>query len=154
MIGSEKVREYFKSINEEDKIVVHSVKTDTVSNAAKELGCEEAQICKTMAFLVGDNPIVVAMAGDAKIDNAKYKSTFHKKAKMVSLDEVEKIIGHIPGGVCPFAVNEGVKVYLDESLKRFDTVFPACGSNHNAIEISPSKMEEIVNCTKWVDVTK
>ena len=153
MIGSEKVREYFKSINEEDKIVVHSVKTDTVSNAAKELGCEEAQICKTMAFLVGDNPIVVAMAGDAKIDNAKYKSTFHKKAKMVSLDEVEKIIGHIPGGVCPFAVNEGVKVYLDESLKAHNILYPSGGDTNWVIKISLEELKNSLDFT-WVDVTK
>ena len=111
MSGSERVREYFKSINQDDKIVIHKDMTDTVSHAALELGCEEAQICKTMAFLVGEEAIVIAMTGDAKIDNAKYKSVFHKKAKMVPIDELERIIFHIPGGVCPFAVNDGVKVY-------------------------------------------
>lgn len=154
MIGSEKVREYFKSINEEDKIVVHSVKTDTVSNAAKELGCEEAQICKTMAFLVGEEAIVIAMTGDAKIDNAKYKSAFHKKAKMVPIDEVERIIGHIPGGVCPFAVNDGVKVYLDESLKRFDIVYAAAGSPETTIGVTIEEFERFSLYDSWVDVCK
>lgn len=154
MNSSEKVREYLKKYNLDDRIVVHKDKTDTAVNAALELGCEVAQICKTMAFLVDDTPIVIAVTGDAKIDNAKYKATFHKKAKMIAFDDVLEVIGHIPGGVCPFGVNDNVKVYLDESLKRFDIVYAACGSPDTTIGVSIEELEKASNYVSWVNVCK
>lgn len=150
----DKVKEYLKKYNMEDKIIEFSESTATVELAAKALNCEEARIAKTLSFKLKNRYILIVTAGDVRIDNSKFRKEFNEKAKMLSHDEVLEIVGHPVGGVCPFAVNDNVEIYLDESLKRFDTVFPACGSNHNAIEISPSKMEEIVNCTKWVDVTK
>lgn len=150
----DKVREYFKAYGIEDKILEFDVSSATVELAAKALNCEEARIAKTLSFHKGDNVILVVAAGDAKIDNKKYKAEFGAKAKMLSFDEVEELIGHKVGGVCPFAVNEGVEVYIDESIKRFDTVFPACGSSNSAIELTPSELEKYSNPVKWVDVCK
>ena len=128
--------------------------SDLVPLAAKALHCEESRIAKTLSFHVGERVILIVAAGDAKIDNAKYKSEFGTKAKMLSFDEAEPLVGHAVGGVCPFAVNEDVEVYLDISLKRFRTVFPACGSSNSAIELSPQELEEYSGCIKWVDVCK
>ncbi len=114
----------------------------TVALAAKALGCEEGRIAKTISFSLDGEPILIVTAGDTKIDNAKYKSRFGKKAKMLSHEEAAQLIGHAVGGVCPFAVNDGVKIYLDESLKRFDTVYPACGSSNSMIELTPAELEE------------
>ena len=124
----EKVKEYFKSLGIEERIQEFEISSATVELAAKALNCEESRIAKTLSFHVGDKVVLVVAAGDVKIDNPKYKAQFGTKAKMLSFDEAEPLIGHAVGGVCPFAVNEGVEIYLDESLKRFDTVFPACGS--------------------------
>ena len=126
----------------------------TVELAAKALNCEGCRIAKTLSFMAGEQPILVVTAGDAKIDNSKYKAEFGKKAKMLTAEEVLSIIGHEIGGVCPFAVGEGVKIYLDESLKRFSTVFPACGSHNSAIELTISELEKYSNYDKWVDVCK
>ena len=150
----EKVREYFKKWNMEDRILEFDVSSATVELAAQALHCEGARIAKTLSFHVGDQAILIVTAGDTKIDNAKYKATFGTKAKMLSFEEVEPLIGHGVGGVCPFGIKEGVKVYLDESMKRFQTVFPACGSSNSAIELTIPEMEQYSGYEKWVDVCK
>ena len=122
--------------------------------AAKAAGCEPERIAKTLSFWVDDQCILIVAAGDAKVDNAKYKATFSKKAKMLSFDEVEDTIGHAVGGVCPFGIKKGVKVYLDESLKRFETVFPAAGSSNSAIELNIPELEKYSNMEGWVDVCR
>ena len=126
----EKVREYFRTRGIEDRILEFDSSSATVALAAQAVGCEENRIAKTLSFHVGDDVVLIVTAGDTKINNSKYKAQFGTKAKMLSFEEVEPLIGHGVGGVCPFAVNEGVVVYLDESLKRFETVFPACGSSN------------------------
>lgn len=150
----ERVREYFRSLGVEHKVQEFTVSSATVELAAQALGCEPARIAKTMSFMLDTGAILVVTAGDVKIDNQKYKQRFSKKAKMLSPDEVDEFIGHSIGGVCPFAVNEGVTVYLDESLKRFTTVFPACGSSNSAIELTIPELEEYSGYTEWVDVCK
>ena len=151
----EKVREYFRSFGMEDKVLEFTVSSATVDLAAQALGCEGCRIAKTLSFMVNGAAILIVTAGDAKIDNAKYKAKFAAKAKMLTFDEVEALIGHGVGGVCPFAINEGVSVYLDESLKRFETVFPACGSSNSAIELTPAQLEQYACAfVEWVDVCK
>lgn len=150
----DKVREYFKSYHMDDQILEFEVSSATVELAAEALHCEEKRIAKTMSFLVSDQPILIVTAGDTKIDNAKYKHFFGTKAKMILGDKVESIIGHSIGGVCPFAINDNVKVYLDESLKRFETVFPAAGSSNSAIELTIPELEKYSNFLQWVDVCK
>ena len=150
----DKVKEYFKHYNMEDKIQEFEVSSATVELAAQALGCEGKRIAKSLSFLVDEKPILIVAAGDAKVDNPKYKATFSCKAKMLSYEQCEELIGHAVGGVCPFAVNEGVTVYLDESLKRFETVFPACGSSNSAIELTLSELEKYSNFESWVDVCK
>lgn len=150
----EKVREYFRQFGMEDRIREFDVSSATVDLAAQALGVEGARIAKSMSFKVGDGAILIIAAGDVKIDNRKYKDEFHVKAKMLAFDEVEPLIGHAVGGVCPFAINDGVEVYLDESLKRFETVFPACGSGNSAIELTIPDMEKYSGYKKWVDVCK
>lgn len=151
----EKVKEYFKGYGIEDKISELPVSSATVELAAKALNTEGCRIAKTLSFSVYNSPILIVTAGDAKIDNKKYKAFFGAKAKMLSFDEVEEKIGHAVGGVCPFAINAGVKVYLDESIKRFPTVFPACGSSNSAIELTPDELEKYSACfVEWIDVCK
>lgn len=150
----ERVREYFKNEEIEDRIIEFDVSSATVPLAAKALNCEEGRIAKTLSFHIGEETVLVVMAGDAKIDNPKYKAFFGTKAKMLSFDEAEPLIGHAVGGVCPFAVNDGIKTYLDVSLKRFQTVFPACGSSNSAIEFTIDELEKYSNNTCWVDVCK
>ena len=151
----EKVKEYFKQFGIEDKIIELSQSSATVELAAIALGCEGQRIAKTLSFLVEEKPILVVAAGDAKIDNKKYRTFFNAKAKMISFEEVEKYIGHNVGGVCPFGINSDVKVYLDESLKRFNTVFPACGSSNSAIELTNDELQKYSsNFVDWVDVCK
>ena len=149
-----KVREYLKKYNMDDRIITVPTTSATVKEAAEALGTEEARIAKTISLKQKDKYIVIVTAGDVKIDNAKYKHTFNEKAHMVSFDEVEEKIGHPVGGVCPFAVNDGVEVYLDESLKRFKTVFPACGATNNAIELTIEELEKTTNPVAWIDVGK
>ena len=149
-----KVREYFRNYNMEDRVLEFDVSSATVELAAEALNCEPCRIAKSLSFNVNDEAILVIAAGDAKIDNAKYKAFFQKKAKMLSPDEVVSKIGHAVGGVCPFGINEGVKVYLDKSLQRFETVFPACGSSNSAIELTISELEKYSNFIIWVDVCK
>ena len=150
----EKVKSYFDKYNMKDRIREFDVSSATVELAAAALNCEPQRIAKTLSFIIGEQAILVVTAGDARIDNAKYKAQFGVKAKMLSLDDTIKLIGHAAGGVCPFAVNEGVVVYLDESLKRFETVFPACGSGNSAIELSIEELEKYSNYRAWVDVCK
>lgn len=150
----EKVREYFSGLGMEDRILEFDVSSATVELAAQALNCEPCRIAKTLSFMAGEQPVLIVAAGDAKVDNAKYKAEFGKKAKMLTPDEVVQLVGHAVGGVCPFAVNDGVTVYLDVSLKRFDTVFPACGSSNSAIELTMEGLEKYSGCTKWVDVCK
>ena len=150
----ERVREYFGKLGIADKIQEFEVSSATVELAAAALGVEGARIAKSLSFMLGESPILIIAAGDAKIDNSKYKHTFGQKAKMLSFDEVEPLIGHAVGGVCPFALNEGVAVYLDQSLKRFETVFPAAGSASSAIELSIPELEKYSLFTSWVDVCK
>ncbi len=150
----EKVKAYFASRNMLDRVQELSESSATVELAAQALGCEPCRIAKTLSFSVDGAPILIVAAGDAKVDNARYKARFGVKAKMLSHDDVEALIGHAVGGVCPFAVNEGVAVYLDESLRRFTTVYPACGSGNSAIEMTLAELEEHSACTAWVDVCK
>lgn len=150
----EKVKRYFSQWNMQDRILEFDVSSATVELAAKAVGCEPERIAKTLSFQVRDEYILIVTAGDTKIDNAKFKAQFMTKAKMISPDEVEKIVGHDVGGVCPFGINDGVKVYLDESLKRFDSVFPACGSSNSAIELTIGELEKYSNYTAWIDVCK
>lgn len=149
----EKVREFFKGYGIEDKILEFDVSSATVPLAALAVGTEEARIAKSLSFLVDDKAIIIVVAGTARINNKLYKQTFHKKAKMLSCEQVTELIGHKVGGVCPFAVKEGVEVYLDESLKAFETVFPACGSSNSAIELTIAELEKYSGFKEWVDVT-
>ncbi len=150
----EKVREYFKTLGAEDRILEFEVSSATVELAAKALGCEPQRIAKTLSFDINGDTVLIVVAGDAKVNNSKFKEAFHTKAKMLGFDEAEERIGHAVGGVCPFAVNDGVKVYLDESLKRFETVFPACGSSNSAVELTIAELEKFSNPISWVDVGK
>ena len=150
----EKVKEYLKKYSMDDKILEFDVSSATVELAAQALGCEGCRIAKSLSFMVGDNAILIVAAGDAKVDNAKFKAKFETKAKMLTPEQTLELIGHAVGGVCPFAINDGVKVYLDESLKRFQTVFPACGSSNSAIELTIDELEQYSNFTEWVDVCK
>lgn len=151
----EKVREYFSHYNMDSRIREFEVSSATVMLAAEALGCEPERIAKTLSFIVNDEPILIVAAGDTKVDNQKFKSEFQTKAKMIDFDSVEELIGHKVGGVCPFGIKEGVKVYLDESLKRFETVFPACGSSNSAIELTIEELQIYSeNLEKWVDITK
>lgn len=150
----EKVKAYFREYGMEDRIQEFDVSSATVELAAKALHCEPQRIAKTLSFMVENEAVLIVTAGDAKIDNPKYKAKFGKKAKMLSLDEVKTLVGHAVGGVCPFAVNKGVIVYLDISLKRFETVFPACGSSNSAIELTIPELEKYSGYAEWVDVCK
>ncbi len=150
----DKVKEYLKNYDMEDRILEFSSSSATVSEAANAANCSDGEIAKTLSFLVSDKPILIVVAGDCKIDNSKYKKEFQTKAKMIAFDDVESLIGHRVGGVCPFAVNDGVTVYLDESLKRFDMVYPACGSSNSAIKLSIPELEKTSGYVKWVDVCK
>ncbi len=150
----ERVKAYFEKFEMADRIQEFEVSSATVELAAAALGCEPERIAKTLSFLLDGQAILIVAAGDARIDNSKYKAKFGKKAKMIFFDDVENFIGHAVGGVCPFAVNEGVTVYLDESLKRFETVFPACGSSNSAIELSLPELEKYSGYAEWVDVCK
>ena len=150
----EKVKAFFAAYGMEGRVQEFDVSSATVELAAQALNCEPCRIAKTLSFSVNGAPILIVAAGDAKIDNPKYTARFGAKAKMLSPDEALTLIGHAVGGVCPFAVNEGVTVYLDESLRRFSTVFPACGSSNSAIELTPEELERFAAPADWVDVCK
>ncbi|MGN0243670.1 MAG: YbaK/EbsC family protein [Lachnospiraceae bacterium] len=150
----ERVKAYFSERGIENRIQEFEVSSATVALAAEALNCEPRRIAKTLSFHVGDKVVLIVMAGDCKIDNQKYKAQFGMKAKMLFCEEAEPLIGHAVGGVCPFAVNAGVDVYLDESLSRFETVFPACGSSNSAIELTIAELEEYAQSKQWINVSK
>ena len=150
----EKVRAYFSTQGMEHRVMEFPVSSATVELAAQALGCEPARIAKTLSFHVNANAVLVVAAGDARVDNKKFKAYFSSKAKMLGYDEVETLVGHAVGGVCPFAVNPDVKVYLDASLKRFASVFPACGSSNSAIELTIPELESHSRYLAWVDLCK
>lgn len=150
----EAVKAYFRQYGMEEKIREFDVSSATVELAAAALQCEPQRIAKTLSFLVAEQAVLVVAAGDAKVDNHKFKEQFATKARMLSPDQVEAMVGHAVGGVCPFAVKEGVAVYLDVSLQRFETVFPACGSANSAIELTIPELEKYSGYTGWVDVCK
>lgn len=149
-----KAKDYLKKYGLDGKIKEFTTSSATVREAACALNCKEAEIAKTLSFLVSDKPILIVTSGNRKIDNAKYKSKFNEKAKMLKADEVEPLIGHKVGGVCPFGIKDGVDVYLDISLKDFDTVYPACGSSNSAVELSIKELEKASNYKEWIDVCK
>lgn len=150
----EAVREYMKQWGAQDRILEFQASSATVELAAQAVGCEPARIAKTLSFLVGDHPILIVAAGDRRVDNHKYKKVFHTKARMLTPEQAVELVGHAVGGVCPFAVKPGVEIYLDESLKQFDTVFPAAGSSNSAIEVTMEELEQFSGSTNWVDVCK
>ena len=150
----EKVIEYFQKLGCAEKIKQFEVSSATVELAARALGCEGARIAKTLSFLVDGSAVLIVTAGDMKIDNAKYKAFFHTKAKMLSPEQVDELVGHSIGGVCPFAVNEGCKVYLDESLKRFEIIYPAAGNAQSAVELTPEELEKYSASLGWINVCK
>lgn len=150
----EKAKAYLEEKGFGERIQIFDVSSATVELAALAVGTEPARIAKSLTFMVDENPIMIICAGDTKIDNSKYKAYFHKKAKMLSREEVNSLIGHDVGGVCPFGIRAGVDVYLDVSLKRFDKVYPACGSANSAVELSPEELEQLSACKEWIDVCK
>ena len=150
----DKVKKYFAGYGMESRVLEFDVSSATVELAAAALNCEPRRIAKTLSFLVGEQPILIVSAGDVKIDNAKYKATFGKKAKMLTQEQVTELIGHAVGGVCPFAINPGVDIYLDASLKKYETAFPACGSSNSAIELTIPEMEKYSGYKEWIDVCK
>lgn len=150
----ENVKEYFKPYGLESRILEFEVSSATVELAAKALNCEPKRIAKTLSFMINNKAILIVVAGDARIDNSKYKAEFGAKAKMLTPDEAINLVGHAVGGVCPFAVKADIEIFLDESLKRFETVFPACGSSNSAIELTISELEKYSNYKKWISVCK
>ena len=154
MMSMEKVKAYFAQLGMEQRVLEFEVSSATVELAAQAVGCEPARIAKTLSFRTNDGVILIVAAGDAKINNPKYKARFGCKARMLAFEEVEPEIGHAVGGVCPFGVNEGVTVLLDESLRRFETVFPACGSSNSAIELTIPELEKYSGFKAWVDICK
>ncbi len=150
----ERVRQYFEQAGLGARVLVLEQSSATVEQAAQAIGCQPKQIAKTMSFLVDDAPVLLVTAGDARVDNPKYKRVFHQKAKMVPREQVEASVGHAPGGVCPFAILPGVTVYLDVSLKRFAQVYPAAGDGHSAVRLTLEELEKHANAAGWVDVCK
>ena len=150
----EKVRAYFKTLGIEDRIQEFDVSSATVELAAQALGCDEARIAKSITMNVNGECVLIVTAGDVKIDNPKYKAEFSTKAKMLTHEQALEMTGHAVGGICPFALNDGCRVYLDESLKRFDYIYPACGSSNSAVKLTPDELEKYSHSIKWVDVCK
>ena len=150
----EKVRKYFSSLGIEDRILEFDVSSATVELAAQALGCDEARIAKSITMNVNGECVIIVTAGDVKIDNQKYKAEFSTKAKMLTHEQALEMTGHAVGGICPFALNDGCRVYLDESLKRFDYVYPAYGSSNSAVKLTPDELEKYSHSIKWVDVCK
>ena len=150
----ERVRQYFEPYGMADRIREFPVSSATVELAAAALGCEGCRIAKTLSFSVDEAAVLIVAAGDARVDNGKFKAFFHTKARMLSPQEAADLVGHAVGGVCPFGVNEGVTTYLDVSLRRFETVFPACGSSNSAIELTLPELEKYSQAKAWIDVCK
>ena len=150
----EKAESYLKEAGFLDHVIELKESTATVALAAEALGVEPGMIAKTMSFLQGEQPVLILTEGTAKVDNRKYKDTFHVKAKMIPFEQVEEVTGHAPGGVCPFGIKDGIEVYLDESLKRFETVYPAAGDDHSAVRLTIPELEEVSGSKGWVDVCR
>lgn len=150
----EKAKAYLEEKGFGDRVQEFEVSSATVELAAIAVGTEPARIAKSLTFLVEDKPVMIICAGDVKIDNSKYKGMFHTKAKMLTPQQVEEMIGHAVGGVCPFGIKDGVSVYLDESMKRFDTVYPACGSSNSAVKLTCEELEKLSGSLGWIDVCK
>lgn len=149
-----KAKEHLKKYGLENKIMEFPVSSATVAEAAKALNCKEEEIAKTLSFIVDDKPILIVVKGDSKIDNSKYRAEFHTKARMIPIEKVEELIGHAVGGVCPFGVNENVTIYLDNSLKKINIIYPACGTSNSAVKLTLDELEKTSNYKKWVDVCK
>lgn len=150
----ERAKEYLAKFGKADKVMEFNTSSATVELAAQAVGCEPARIAKTLSFMVDDRVALIVCAGDVRIANPKFKEQFHTKAKMLNADEAEERIGHAVGGICPFGVKEGCDIYLDDSLKRFSSVFPACGNSNSAIELTPDEFEEVTDGAPWIDVCK
>ena len=150
----EKAEKYLEDRGMQDRVIRLEESTATVAEAAEALGVEPGMIAKTMSFLQDGQAVLILTEGTARIDNRKYKDAFHMKAKMIPFEEVEQWIGHVPGGVCPFGIRDGVEVYLDESLRQFETVYPAAGDDHSAVRLSVDELEQIAGAKGWVDVCK
>lgn len=150
----EKAKAHLAKSGLEDRVRIFDCSSATVELAAKALGCEPARIAKSLTFMIGGAAVMVVAAGDMRVDNGKYKAEFGTKAKMLSPAQVDELIGHSVGGVCPFGINDGVRVFLDESLKRFDVVYPACGGSNTAVELTIEELEKASGCEKWVDVCR
>jgi prolyl-tRNA editing enzyme YbaK/EbsC (Cys-tRNA(Pro) deacylase) len=153
-MSAEKVRAYLEKRGLADRITTHTETIDTVEHAAERIGCSEAEIAKTLSFLVEDKAVIVVMAGDARVNSSKFKAQFHKKPHMVPREDVERLTGDLPGGVCPFAIPEGVPIWLDVSLKRFDWVYPAGGDEFTSVKLTPKELEEASGADGWCDVCK
>lgn len=149
-----KVKEYLEQYGLADRITTHSQTIDTVEHAAQQIGCSEAEIAKTLSFLVGEQPVIVVMAGDTRVNSSKFKAQFHAKPHMVPREDVERITGDLPGGVCPFAIPEGIPIWLDVSLKRFAVVHPAGGDEFTSVAITPAELEKVSGAVGWCDVCK
>ena len=149
-----RAKEYLAQYGLADQVMEFEVSSATVEEAAKAIHGKEEEIAKSLSFLVNENPILIVASGDSKVDNSKYKAEFHTKAKMIPFEQVEQLIGHAVGGVCPFGVNEGVTVYLDQSLRKCETIYPACGSSNSAIKLTVEQLEAITDYDKWIDVCK
>lgn len=148
----DRANQYLTELGYGDRVKVFQISSATVELAAIAVGTEPARIAKSLTFLVDEKAVMVICAGDAKVSNSKYKAFFHTKAKMLTREQVSELIGHEVGGVCPFGIHEGVSVYLDESLKRFDVVYPACGSDNSAVELTIPELEETSGYLQWIDV--
>ena len=147
-------RAHLRALGMEDRVLEFETSSATVELAAQAVGCEAARIAKTLSFVVGERVALVVAAGDARIDNRKFKDTFHTKPRMLNASEAPERIGHAVGGICPFGVNDGCDIYLDESLRRFDEVYPACGSASSAVRLSPDELEQCTRPSTWVDVCR
>ena len=150
----EKAKQHLKKHGLENRIMEFDISSATVVEASKAINCKEEEIAKSLSFIVDDKPILIIISGNSKIDNSKFKKEFKTKAKMIPFDNVEKLIGHAVGGVCPFGINKDVEVYLDKSLKKYETVYPACGSSNSAVKLTLEELEKTSNYKKWVDVCK
>lgn len=150
----EKVKKYFAEIGEPERVIEFEELTATSEQAAHALNCEVGRIAKTISVFVDKKPILILLSGDMNLDNKKFKAQFKKRPSMIPVDEVEKFIGHAVGGVCPFAVNDGVPIYLDESLKRFETVYPAAGNDKSVVKLQIDELEKYIKSAGWVDVAK
>ena len=149
-----KAKEYLQKYGLEKRIMEFDISSATVEEASKAINCKQEEIAKTLSFIVDNTPILIVVSGDSKIDNSKFKTEFHTKAKMIPFDSVEELIGHAVGGVCPFGINKNVEVYLDNSLKRFNIIYPACGSSNSAVRLTLEELEKTSNYKKWIDVCK